>query len=323
MWQFVALIAVGLVQLGLGFAGIEYHLGVFWAFAAIVVAFWFRILLPITIGSFFGVVDVMGWPWYIGVAVALPGLMFIAPSMVMAAIEVLNETSGQKNKATEYRQQSRSVPQQGNNNNGAPKTSKTEGGNFKQGAEARRATPNEKTLNMHIPIVPEAEIILQYVDEARLQLERLNLHPGSIRTKYLELIIESGGADPQHSFREAVVWGLGGDIEYDSNLEESLKILSTIGAPAVEEFYRVVPTLKKTMPIIKIMEAVAKRLELKEPEIIIVKGAGNIQKRVHVHQNGCYSLFSPTGEEKYFQSIEKVYEYLGTPAAFRTNHGPS
>jgi hypothetical protein len=89
MWQFIALIAVGVVQLALGFAGIEHHLGAFWAFAALVVAFGFRILLPITIGSFFGAVDVMGWPWYLGVAIALPGLMFIAPSMVMAALDSL------------------------------------------------------------------------------------------------------------------------------------------------------------------------------------------------------------------------------------------
>lgn len=315
MWQFIALIVVGLVQLWLGFAGIEYHLGALWAFAAIVVAFWFRILLPITIGSFFGAVDVMGWPWYIGVAVAVPGLMFIAPSMVMDAIGSLKDKDEHKYKMTEQHQ--------GENSYGAPKANKAEGANVKQGTELRSATPKEKTINMQIPIAPEAEIILEYVDEARLQLERLKLHPESIRTKYLELIIESGGADPKTSFREAVVWGLGGDIEYESNLEEALQALSIIGASAVAEFYRVVPTLKKTMPLMKIMEAVSKRFEEYEPEMIIVKGVGNVQKKVYVHQNGCYSLFSPTGEEKYFQQIGQVYEYLGTPRAFRTNRQPS
>lgn len=100
MWQFIALIVVGLLQITLGFAGIEYHLGGFWAFAAIVAALWLRFLLPVTIGSYFGAVDVMGWEWYVGVAIAAPGLLFVVPSMVMVALDGVR-TSAQGTNSTE------------------------------------------------------------------------------------------------------------------------------------------------------------------------------------------------------------------------------
>lgn len=80
---------VGLAQIYLGYIGIEYHLGFWAAVAAIAATFMFRFMLPITIGSFFGAVDVLGWPWWGGVLIAAPGLLFIAPAMVMAALEPL------------------------------------------------------------------------------------------------------------------------------------------------------------------------------------------------------------------------------------------
>ncbi|XOY55992.1 MAG: hypothetical protein ACMUJK_14895 [Rhodobacterales bacterium] len=97
MWQFIALIVVGLLQITVGFAGIEYHFGGFWAFAAVVAALWLRFLLPVTIGSYFGAVDVMGWEWYVGVAIAAPGLLFVVPSMVMVALEGIKGLAGEPN----------------------------------------------------------------------------------------------------------------------------------------------------------------------------------------------------------------------------------
>lgn len=80
---------VGLAQIYLGYIGVEHHLGFWAAIAAIGVMFVFRIMLPITIGSYFGAVDVLGWPWWGGVLVAAPGLLFIAPTMILAALEPL------------------------------------------------------------------------------------------------------------------------------------------------------------------------------------------------------------------------------------------
>lgn len=84
---FPIFLLVGLAQIFLGYIGIEHHLGFWAAVAAIAAAIMFRVMLPITIGSYFGAVDVLGWPWWGGVLVAAPGLLFIAPAMVMAALE--------------------------------------------------------------------------------------------------------------------------------------------------------------------------------------------------------------------------------------------
>ena len=80
---------VGLAQIYLGYIGVEHHLGFWAAIAAVGAMFVFRFMLPITIGSYFGAVDVLGWPWWGGVLVAAPGLLFIAPTMIMAALEPL------------------------------------------------------------------------------------------------------------------------------------------------------------------------------------------------------------------------------------------
>ncbi len=79
--------ALGVVQLSVGFIGIEHHLGAIWAWVAIAAAFGLRFLLPLTIGTYFGAVDVLGWPWYAGLLLAAPGLLFVVPGAIAAAIQ--------------------------------------------------------------------------------------------------------------------------------------------------------------------------------------------------------------------------------------------
>jgi hypothetical protein len=83
------LIAFSVAQLAAGFAGIQHGLGVGWAWAAIVVAFAFRFTLPITIGAFFGAMNVWGWHWAFAALFAMPGLIFIVPSMFASAFSML------------------------------------------------------------------------------------------------------------------------------------------------------------------------------------------------------------------------------------------
>jgi len=84
----IFLVLYGLVQIYAGWVGIEYHLGSGWAVAAFVAAFVFRFTLPITVGSFFGAMDVWGWPWLGALLFAAPGLAFMA-LMVPGALENL------------------------------------------------------------------------------------------------------------------------------------------------------------------------------------------------------------------------------------------
>ena len=59
----IAFLIVGIVQMVVGYLGIEYHLGTIAAFVAIFIAFFLRIMLPLTIGTFFGALDVLNWHW--------------------------------------------------------------------------------------------------------------------------------------------------------------------------------------------------------------------------------------------------------------------
>ena len=91
----LAMLALGVAQIWLGFVGIEHHLGVWWATGAVALAFVVRIMLPLTIGTYFGAVDVLGWPWWVGVLVAAPGIIFMVPALIawfIAAIKSLGRS---------------------------------------------------------------------------------------------------------------------------------------------------------------------------------------------------------------------------------------
>ena len=85
----IIILGAGLIQIYLGFLGIDYHLGSGFAFGALGLAFFLRIMFPLTIGTYFGVVDVLGWDWYLGVIIALPGVLFILPGLVTVIFQSL------------------------------------------------------------------------------------------------------------------------------------------------------------------------------------------------------------------------------------------
>lgn len=70
----------------IGFLGVEYHFGSGWAIGVLVLAFVFRFTLPLTIGTFFGALDVFGWPWYGALLITLPGLLFMVPGAIGMAV---------------------------------------------------------------------------------------------------------------------------------------------------------------------------------------------------------------------------------------------
>lgn len=79
----------GLAQVYAGFIGIRHHWGGGWAVAAVALAFMFRFSLPLTIGSFFGAMNVWGWHWLGALVFAAPGLAFMAlmiPGALAAAL---------------------------------------------------------------------------------------------------------------------------------------------------------------------------------------------------------------------------------------------
>jgi hypothetical protein len=87
-----AFIVFGIAQLVAGFQGISYELGAVWAYIGLAAALIFRFMLPITVGSFFGAMNVWGWPWYFALLFAAPGLAFLAliiPGALKSAIGVI------------------------------------------------------------------------------------------------------------------------------------------------------------------------------------------------------------------------------------------
>ena len=79
-------IGFAIAQGAIGFLGVEYHYGSGWAIGVLVLAFVFRFTLPLTIGTFFGALDVLGWPWYGALLITLPGLLFMVPGAIGIAL---------------------------------------------------------------------------------------------------------------------------------------------------------------------------------------------------------------------------------------------
>jgi hypothetical protein len=88
---FIAILAFGALQIYAGYLGIEHHLGAGWAAAALIGAFLFRFALPITIGSFFGAMNVWGWHWAAAAAFAAPGLLLLIPGTIASIIAMVKE----------------------------------------------------------------------------------------------------------------------------------------------------------------------------------------------------------------------------------------
>ena len=98
----VLFLLVGLIQIYVGFIGLEHHFGEVAAFIAVFLAFFLRIMFPLTIGTFLGAMNVWGWPWYGAAALAAPGLLFIVPALVTTAIGSLFEKKRQNDFTQSY-----------------------------------------------------------------------------------------------------------------------------------------------------------------------------------------------------------------------------
>jgi len=120
----ILFLLVGIVQIYVGYIGIEHHLGAGFAIGALAIGFVFRIMLPLTIGTFFGALDVWGWPWYGALALAAPGLLFIVPALVTAAISTLVEKKNANNYSRSFSTESSSYKSSDTLKNVTPKKKK-------------------------------------------------------------------------------------------------------------------------------------------------------------------------------------------------------
>lgn len=79
---------LGIAQLVAGHVGIEQGLGPLWAALVLFAALVFRFTLPITIGAFFGAMNVWGWRWALAALFAAPGILLIIPGFLGSVLSV-------------------------------------------------------------------------------------------------------------------------------------------------------------------------------------------------------------------------------------------
>ena len=87
----VTMLVFGILQIYLGLVGLYYIGGGWLTWGSIAFSLFFRIMLPFTIGTYFGVVEVYDYEWWLGVLVAAPGILFMVPAFVTALIETIKE----------------------------------------------------------------------------------------------------------------------------------------------------------------------------------------------------------------------------------------
>lgn len=88
-----AILILGLIQLYLGYIGIENWLGTWWAMGALGFAILARIMLPLTVGTYLALTNVYGYDWWVGLIVAAPGILFLIPQFFIFVSDKLTRIS--------------------------------------------------------------------------------------------------------------------------------------------------------------------------------------------------------------------------------------
>ena len=92
----ILMLGIGLAQIVIGYIGIEYHFGAGWAIGAVVLALMFRFSFPLTVGTFFGAMDVFGFSFIVALLITLPGLLLMVPGAIAAGIAGLASSFNSK-----------------------------------------------------------------------------------------------------------------------------------------------------------------------------------------------------------------------------------
>ena len=85
-----------LFNIVMGFIGIQFFYGTIVALLITIISIYFKVILPLYIGSFFGMIYVLEWHWLIGLLICLPGLLFITPNLFKKVFNINTLKSGNK-----------------------------------------------------------------------------------------------------------------------------------------------------------------------------------------------------------------------------------
>ena len=85
-----------LFNIVMGFVGIQFFYGTIIAILITIISIYFKVILPLYIGSFFGMVYVLEWNWLIALLICIPGLLFITPNLFKKVFNINTLRSGNK-----------------------------------------------------------------------------------------------------------------------------------------------------------------------------------------------------------------------------------
>ena len=80
----------------MGFIGIQFFYGTIVALLITIISIYFKVILPLYIGSFFGMIYVLEWHWLIALLICLPGLLFVTPNLFKKVFNINTLRSGTK-----------------------------------------------------------------------------------------------------------------------------------------------------------------------------------------------------------------------------------
>ena len=78
----------------MGFIGIQFFYGTIVALLITIISIYLKVILPLYIGSFFGMIYVLEWHWLIALLICLPGLLFITPNLFKQVFNINTLKSG-------------------------------------------------------------------------------------------------------------------------------------------------------------------------------------------------------------------------------------
>ena len=83
-----------LFNIVMGFIGIQFFYGTIVALLITIISLYFKVILPLYVGSFFGIIYVLEWHWLVALSICFPGLFFITPNLFKKVFNINTLTSG-------------------------------------------------------------------------------------------------------------------------------------------------------------------------------------------------------------------------------------
>ena len=78
----------------MGFIGLQFFYGTIVALLITIISIYFKVILPLYMGSFFGMIYVLEWHWLIALLICLPGLLFVTPNLFKKVFNINTLRSG-------------------------------------------------------------------------------------------------------------------------------------------------------------------------------------------------------------------------------------